>query len=153
MPQLDFDNASSLPDEALPNEANFLHWCTAALAPDNKKSSHICLRLMNPDEIQALNQQFRRKDAPTNVLSFPCDLPKGVQSDLIGDIAICPQVVMQEAAEQNKSEHAHWAHMIVHGTLHLLGYDHINEQDAQVMEQLEVRILSGLGFANPYQYD
>ncbi|MBX2859016.1 MAG: rRNA maturation RNase YbeY [Cellvibrionaceae bacterium] len=152
MPSLTFENASSLPDEDLPEPASFSLWFDAALSPA-KKSSEACLRLMDPAEIQALNKQFRRKDTPTNVLSFPCELPKDVESDLIGDIAMCPQVVIKQACEQNKSEHAHWAHMVVHGTLHLLGHDHINQQDAQVMEQLEIQILSDLGFANPYLYD
>lgn len=152
MPQLVFENASSLSDEALPEPASFSLWFDAALEP-TKKASQACLRLMDPAEIQTLNKQFRRKDSPTNVLSFPCELPAGVQSDLIGDIAICPQVVIKQAAEQNKSERAHWAHMVVHGTLHLLGYDHIDHRDAQVMEQLEIQILFNLGFANPYLYD
>ena len=98
-----------------------------------------------------LNSQYRHKAYPTNVLSFPFDMPDIEETPFLGDIVICASVVNEEAIEQNKLPEAHWAHMVVHGTLHLLGYDHETEADANIMEPEETHILHRLGFANPYQ--
>ncbi|TNY24961.1 rRNA maturation RNase YbeY, partial [Fulvimonas soli] len=101
-------------------------------------------------EGRALNRDYRGKDYATNVLSFPAELPPGMALPLIGDLAICAPVVAREAREQGKRERDHWAHLTVHGVLHLLGYDHIAEADAEAMETLEARILAGLGITDPY---
>ena len=103
------------------------------------------------DEVHELNREWRGKDKPTNVLSFPFEAPPGVDIPLLGDIIICAAVVEHEASEQGKALEAHWAHMVIHGTLHLLGYDHIEEGEAEEMEGLEIRLLAGLGYANPYE--
>ncbi len=97
-----------------------------------------------------LNGQFRNKPRPTNVLSFPSDIPAELELPLLGDIVICAPVVRSEAAEQDKTLQAHWAHMTVHGSLHLLGYDHIDDDEAELMEALETRVLAGLGLPCPY---
>ena len=114
----------------------------------------ITLRIVAEDEIRTLNRDYRDKDAPTNVLSFPFEMPEGLPEDavepLVGDIVICDAVVHREADEQHKPLDAHWAHMVTHGVLHLLGYDHIDDDDALVMETLEIRALGELGFPDPY---
>jgi probable rRNA maturation factor len=110
----------------------------------------VAIRIVDADEGQALNLQYRGRDYATNVLSFPADLPPGVNLPLIGDLVICAPVVAREAAEQGKKPTDHWAHMTVHGTLHLLGYDHMEDAEAEAMEALETRILAGLGIADPY---
>jgi len=102
-------------------------------------------------ESQALNRRFRGKDRPTNVLSFPADLPPELELPLLGDLVVCREVVEAEAAEQGKPAEAHWAHMVVHGTLHLLGYDHETAEGAEAMEALEAEILSEFGWPDPYQ--
>jgi len=109
------------------------------------------VRIVDEPEMRELNARYRHKDYPTNVLSFPAELPPGVDVPLLGDIVICAPVVNREATEQHKAPRAHWAHMLVHGTLHLLGHDHERERDAAVMEALERRILAGLKFPDPYQ--
>lgn len=114
----------------------------------------ITLRIVNQTEIHYLNNNYRKKNKPTNVLSFPSDLPSFVLSELdehpLGDIILCASVIEQEAFDQNKIVLHHWAHMIVHSTLHLLGYDHEIEQDAKIMQSYEQAILTQLGFPNPY---
>jgi probable rRNA maturation factor len=101
--------------------------------------------------VRSLNSQYRNQDKPTNVLSFPADLPAELELPDLGDIIICAEIVEQEAATQKKSLKSHWAHMTVHGILHLLGYDHINDSDATKMEALETQILLKLGFIAPYE--
>ena len=136
-----------------PPEQAFQAWAALALAsiPD----ASLALRIVTKQEMAALNEQYRGKNTPTNVLSFPADIPKDVVTQLdfspLGDIAICADVVESEAQEQNKPPLAHWAHMVIHGCLHLIGYDHIEDQDAERMEQLETRLLNQLGFADPYE--
>jgi len=133
----------------LPEEALFEQWTKAALNQYNK-NFELTIRLVDSEESQSLNNQYRQKDKPTNVLSFPFEVPEGIELDLLGDLVICANVVKQEAFEQNKSLNAHWAHMVIHGCLHLLGFDHINDDEAQEMESLEIDILAKLGFNNPY---
>ena len=144
---LDLQLATSA--ENLPSEDLFQQWVDAALSAYNKPFE-LTVRIVDIDESQALNKQYRDKDKPTNVLSFPFEVPDGIDLPLLGDLVICADVVTKEAAEQNKTEQAHWAHMVIHGCLHLLGYDHITEQEADEMESLEIDILSKLGFNNPY---
>ncbi len=115
----------------------------------------LTIRVVDKDEIQALNNTYRHKNQPTNVLSFPYegfdfDVPQEIQLPLLGDLIICHDIVLQEAQEQGKSIKAHWAHMVVHGVLHLQGYDHIKDNEAEQMEALEIKILNKLQFPNPY---
>ena len=143
---LDIDNVSS---NTVPSDEQFESWVRAAL--DTRRiDAEISLRIVDSNEIIELNHQYRGKDYATNVLSFPTDLPPELNLPHLGDIVICAAVVEREAEEQNKPPLAHWAHMIVHGTLHLLGYDHIDDEDALVMETLEVEILQSLNIADPY---
>ena len=133
----------------LPSNEQFKSWSNAALSELND-TTEMTIRLVDPHDIQALNQTYRHKNKPTNVLSFPADIPDEVGINLLGDIIICPSVVEKEALEQEKKIDAHWAHMVVHGVLHLLGYDHLNDNDANEMETKEIEILSQFGYANPY---
>lgn len=132
-----------------PAEAEFIKWLQQ-VANKQKVSGEICIKIIGSEESQYLNQTYRNKDRPTNVLSFPSEIPDFVDSDHLGDLAICVPIVKAEAEQQNKPLNHHWAHMTVHGTLHLLGYDHIEDDEAEAMEALEVEILSGLGINDPY---
>ncbi|WP_337840838.1 rRNA maturation RNase YbeY [Rheinheimera sp.] len=134
----------------LPTEAQFQQWLDAAVLPF-QQDAEVTIRIVDEDESRQLNFDYREKDKPTNVLSFPFELPPGVDElPLLGDLVICAAVVATEAAEQGKALHHHWAHMVVHGCLHLLGYDHIDDADAEEMEQEEIQILATLGIENPY---
>lgn len=134
--------------DGLPDEASFTRWVQAALG---ERSTGLTLRLTDADEMAALNHQYRGKDYPTNVLSFPLEFPLEAGIPYIGDIVICPEVVAHEAQEQHKPLEAHYAHLTVHGVLHLLGYDHETEDGAAAMEALETEILARLGYPDPYQ--
>lgn len=124
---------------------------TAALnAAGVERDSEVSLRVVDVDEIQTLNRQYRSKNSPTNVLSFPAEFPPELKIPLLGDVVICAAVVQAEAEEQRKPLEAHWDHMVVHGVLHLLGYDHELEQEAIEMETLEEQILAQLGWPSPY---
>tara|TARA_R110001592_G_scaffold14589_2_gene65000 strand:+ start:8027 stop:8482 length:456 start_codon:yes stop_codon:yes gene_type:complete len=136
--------------QKLPSTELFQQWVDAALASVTEQEFELTIRLVNLTESQQLNKQYRQKDKPTNVLSFPFEVPEGIELNLLGDLVICAQVVEQEASNQNKALFDHWAHMVIHGCLHLLGYDHINDADANEMESLEVKILAKLSIANPY---
>ena len=118
-----------------------------------QEEAEVTIRLVDEAESNQLNLTYRGKDKPTNVLSFPFECPPGVELPLLGDLIICRQVVEREANEQNKPLLAHWAHMVVHGSLHLLGYDHIDDEEAEEMEALEVEFMQALGYDNPYQDD
>ncbi|WP_336767318.1 rRNA maturation RNase YbeY [Pantoea endophytica] len=133
----------------LPAESDFQRWLKAAVTPFQPESE-VTIRLVDEAESNELNLTYRGKDKPTNVLSFPFEAPPGIELPLLGDLIICRQVVEQEAAEQGKTVEAHWAHMVVHGTLHLLGYDHIEDEEAEEMEALETEIMLALGYPDPY---
>ena len=135
--------------EGLPSEAQILQWATAAVQPESD-NVEMTVRIVDEAESHDLNLTYRGKDRPTNVLSFLFECPDEVELPLLGDLVICRQVVEREAIEQEKPLMAHWAHMIVHGSLHLLGYDHIENDEAEEMESLETEIMQGLGFADPY---
>ncbi|MFU2058218.1 rRNA maturation RNase YbeY [Avibacterium volantium] len=135
--------------ENLPTEQQFQQWATAAVQAENLQPE-ITIRVVDEAESQSLNATYRDKDYPTNVLSFPFECPEEVELPLLGDLVICRQVVEREAQEQGKPLMAHWAHMVVHGCLHLLGYDHIEDDEAEEMESLETEIMQDLGFAAPY---
>jgi probable rRNA maturation factor len=109
------------------------------------------VRIVDEQESAELNEQYRHKQGPTNVLSFPFECPPGVELNLLGDLVICAPVVQREAQQQQKQELAHWAHMVVHGTLHLLGYDHLQQDEAEAMENREIRIMEDLGYSDPYR--
>ncbi|WP_028669383.1 rRNA maturation RNase YbeY [Saccharospirillum impatiens] len=148
---LDVQIASAATD--LPDYDALLNWVSTALH-DHQESASLTIRLVDDPESQQLNLDYRGKDAPTNVLSFPFDCPPDIDDPdiqaLLGDLIICAPVVAREAADQGKPVLHHWAHMVVHGTLHLLGYDHIDPDEAEVMESLERRILARLDIADPY---
>jgi probable rRNA maturation factor len=137
--------------ESLPTTEDFERWTKQALQ-GRREEAELTIRLVDEEESQQLNREYRDKDRPTNVLSFPADLPAVVESPLLGDLVICAPVVLREAREQNKTAEAHWAHMVVHGVLHLLGYDHQNESEATEMERTEAALLGEMGFDNPYRY-
>ena len=144
-------------DPDIPKADRICEWVASAMAASELAPSgdhEVSVRVVGVEEMQALNREYRDKDKPTNVLSFPggdvAGLPKG-ESRGLGDVIICAEIVRGEAAEQNKALADHWAHMLVHGTLHLLGYDHISETEAAVMEGLEVRILTTMGVRDPYR--
>jgi probable rRNA maturation factor len=156
---LDLQLASDCAD--IPKQADIQLWLDTLLSHQNITEKEMTVRIVDEAEIQQLNQQYRGKDKTTNVLSFPFEMPELIlpdsvdmdesMSDFLGDIVICAQVVSQESKEQNKLLSDHWAHMLIHGTLHLLGYDHIEEQDAEEMESIEIAILQKLAIDDPYQ--
>jgi probable rRNA maturation factor len=137
-------------EDDVPDTEQFRDWARAAVGK-LREDSELTIRIVDEAEIERLNSTYRHKVGATNVLSFPFDAPAEVKIPLLGDIVICAPVVRREANEQSKSADAHWAHMVVHGTLHLLGFDHNQEREAQEMEEMETRILSDLGFENPYE--
>ncbi|WP_443090776.1 rRNA maturation RNase YbeY [Basfia succiniciproducens] len=136
----------------LPTLEQFTLWATNAVRAEHFEPE-ITIRIVDEAESHELNFTYRGKDRPTNVLSFPFECPEEVELPLLGDLVICRQVVEREAQEQGKPLTAHWAHMAVHGSLHLLGYDHIEDDEAVEMESLETEIMTGLGFEDPYSYD
>ena len=136
-------------ESGLPTAEQIEQWATAAVQPQSDEVE-MTVRIVDEAESHALNLNYRGKDRPTNVLSFPFECPDEVELPLLGDLVICLQVVEREAQEQDKPVMAHWAHMVVHGSLHLLGYDHIEDDEAEEMESLETQIMTGLGFADPY---
>ncbi len=135
--------------ESAPDDASFERWAAAAMDGLDADAS-VVIRIVTPRESQALNAEYRGKARPTNVLSFPFEAPPGVPSRHLGDLVICAQVVNQEAVQQGKTPAAHWAHMVVHGVLHLRGFDHLSEDQAAAMEAREREILARLGIADPY---
>lgn len=135
----------------LPAEAHFRRWLFGVLSLF-RDYTEITVRLVDEVEIHALNLTYRGKDKPTNVLAFPLEVPPEIKLTSLGDLVICRQVVEYEAKQQKKVLEAHWAHMVVHGSLHLLGYDHILEIETIKMESLETAIMKNLGYPDPYIY-
>lgn len=136
--------------DALPKDEDLLKWLNETLAFEEKDDIELTIRFVDEKESAELNKQYRNKKGSTNILSFPFEMPAEIELNLLGDLVICSDVVKREAVEQKKQELAHWAHMVVHGTLHLLGYDHLTDAEADVMEDKEIKILSQLGYTDPY---
>ena len=134
----------------VPAARSLASWAAAALGR-RAAGKEIAVQVVSASESRRLNQRYRGKNSPTNVLSFPATAPLGARPQPLGDLVICPVVLKREAREQGKSERAHWAHLVVHGTLHLVGYDHEQDDDALRMERREIAVLRQLGFANPYR--
>lgn len=149
--ELIVDRQAAINDPLLPSLGQLTHWvgCVFAHHPDDKRHE-VTIRLVDEHESQTLNRDYRGKDKTTNVLSFPFEGPPGVDLPLLGDLVICHAVVAQEALEQNKPLEHHYAHMVVHGILHLMGYDHIDDQEAEEMEQFERELLAELDIPDPY---
>lgn len=135
--------------QGLPDDAAFKRWAELA-AEGRAEDTELCIRIVDAAESQRLNSEFRGIDKPTNVLSFPFEAPPGIPVNILGDLAICSEVMQREAKEQGKLEEHHWAHLVIHGVLHLLGFDHIKNVDAEVMEALETKLLAHLGISDPY---
>jgi len=150
MLELDLQRAT---DAAAPDDAAFRRWCELALR-QRSADSEMTIRLVDEAEGRELNHTYRHKDYATNVLSFPADVPDELLDiPLLGDLVICVPVVEREAAEQGKALEAHWAHLVIHGCLHLLGYDHIEDEEAEEMEALERTLLAELGHPDPYAHE
>ncbi|MCG9697410.1 rRNA maturation RNase YbeY [Shewanella sp. Isolate11] len=147
---LALDLQIAIDSNRLPTQTQFETWVRLAL-DQTMPEAELTIRLVDVAESQQLNHTYRGKDKPTNVLSFPFESPPEVELPLLGDLVICVPVVEAEASSQNKPLEAHWAHMVVHGCLHLLGYDHIDETEAEEMESLETQLIESLGFPNPYK--
>ena len=147
MVTVELQNAA--PQFSVPTEAQFQSWAQAIETAENNNQM-VALRIVDEKEMTKLNTQYRKKTGPTNVLSFPSELHDDIDIPFMGDVVICAPVVIKEAKQQGKTEQSHWAHMTVHGILHLQGYDHMNEADAQQMESIEIQIMRKFGFENPY---
>ena len=147
--QIDIESNSQ--SQQIPPRNELECWIGAALHSQQLEEAEVSLYIVDEHESQELNKQYRGKDYPTNVLSFPADIPEEVGIPLLGDLVVCAPVVEREAQEQGKALAAHWAHMLVHGSLHLLGFDHLEDIEAEDMEALETEIITGLGYPAPYQ--
>lgn len=150
--ELDIQNALDVDTRnlPLPSSVEFEKWVQATLT-GRRKIAQLTIRIVTEPESASLNETYRHKQGPTNVLSFPFECPPEVPIPLLGDLVICAPVVTREASEQEKDVMAHWAHMTIHGVLHLLGFDHNTEQEAAEMEAIEITTLANFGFANPYE--
>ena len=135
-----------------PDQEHIQRWVDAALDGFNQ-DTEIVVRIVDEQESAELNEQYRHKQGPTNILSFPVDVPDGIELNLLGDLVVCAPVLEREALEQHKALSDHWAHIIVHGVLHLVGYDHIDDDEAELMESKEIIILNKLTIKNPYLQD
>ena len=146
---IDIQNAT---DESLPvSEEELTRLATLALK-DYRNKAELTIRLVTPEEMTQLNHAYRKQNKTTNVLAFPSTLPAEIQMEcpLLGDVIICPKVLLLESKQLNKTLESHWALIVIHGILHLLGYDHIKDDDAIIMQSIEIKLLAELGFSNPY---
>jgi probable rRNA maturation factor len=149
---LHLSRADGLSRAGIPSRASFETWAEAAVrGARRRRATELAIHIVDIDEGRSLNLQYRGRDYATNVLSFPIELPPQVKLPIIGDLIFCAPVVSRESIEQKKRLRDHYAHMTVHGVLHLLGYDHMIDTEAEKMEALETRILKGLGIADPYR--
>ena len=146
---IDIQHASK---DTIPLSDERLSQCAKLPLAEHKESAELTLRLVDAEEMTQLNYDYRKQNKVTNVLAFPSDVPEIVELDFhfLGDVIICPEVLAKESQELGKSLEAHWAHIIIHGVLHLLGYDHIKEEDAEIMQALETKLLAKLGISSPY---
>jgi len=144
--ELEVQRATS--SRPLPDDRAFELWAATAL--QGQDESVLTIRIVDRDESRQLNSRFRGRDAATNVLSFPAELPEAVDLPLLGDIVLCAPLIAEEARSQGKPAESHWAHLTIHGVLHLLGYDHQEAAQAEAMEELEIKLLGSLGIPNPY---
>jgi len=144
---IDLDVQIATEGSTIPVEEEFQRWANKV---PTKENTTACLRIVDEPEARILNLDYRKIDKATNVLSFPAELPEQVKIKFLGDIVICASVVMNEAQQQGKALGDHWAHLLIHGLLHLQGYDHVEEEDARKMEKLEIEILESIGISNPY---
>lgn len=151
MSDIVIDRQAAIDEPQLPTLEQLTLWvgCVFSQHPDDDRQE-LTIRFVDGAESQSLNRDYRGKDKPTNVLSFPFENPPGITLPLLGDLVICHAVVAHEAHEQHKPLTHHYAHMVIHGTLHLMGYDHIEEQEAEEMEQLERELLATLTIPDPY---
>ena len=147
--QLTVDVQYAVSADGIPGIASIRQWVMQAL-PAGQAAAELTIRIVDEAEITSLNMQYRGKDGATNVLSFPYEPMEGVDTELLGDVVICAPVVASEAIAQGKPLEAHWAHLVIHGVLHLLGYDHKQQHEALRMESAETELLAGLGYQNPY---
>jgi len=150
-PAIELDLQVACVAAELPAREAFEAWAAAALAGEDRDAAELTIRIVDAAESAELNRRYRHRSGPTNVLSFPFEAPPGIELPLLGDLVICAPVVAREAAGQGKPAAAHWAHMVVHGILHLLGYDHLEEEEAAGMEALETAILARIGYPDPYR--
>jgi probable rRNA maturation factor len=147
MQNIKIDLQIAVKDKSIPNKKDFTKWlnCATKIIPPPKHKNEICIRIIDEQESAALNKTYRHKSGATNILSFAYQ-----DDELLGDLAICAPLIIEQAQQQNKELIAHWAHIVIHGYLHLLGFEHQNNQEAAKMEQLEVEILQKLGYPDPY---
>lgn len=155
IPEVELDLQVAVENEPglnIPSEKILADWIKVALARSdyNKPAVTVSIRIVDKDEITQLNKKYRNIDKATNVLSFPYEALPDVDLNFLGDVVVCAAVVEAEALEQSKTSEQHWAHMVIHGVLHLIGYDHVEEKQAEEMEALEIDILSNLGIPDPY---
>jgi len=141
--------------QSLPSREQFNQWVDLAIEPA-RQGADVVIRIVDKVESAELNQTYREKEGATNVLSFPFEMPDGIPAealtgDILGDLVICDAIVEQQAKQQEKPRMSHWAHMVIHGCLHLQGYDHVEPEQAVVMENLEIKLLNSIGIDNPYE--
>ncbi|MCE0723891.1 MULTISPECIES: rRNA maturation RNase YbeY [Legionella] len=146
---IDIQNAT---DEPLPFSEEELTRLASLALRDYQKEAELTVRLVTPDEMIHLNGTYRKQNKTTNVLAFPSALPPEIQLEcpLLGDVIICPQVLLEESKQLKKTLESHWALILIHGILHLLGYDHIKDDESVIMQAIEIKLLAELGFSNPY---
>jgi probable rRNA maturation factor len=147
---IDIQNAT---DNPLPVPEDYLIQLVSLALKDHQNEAELTLRMVTPEEMIHLNHTYRKQDKTTNVLAFPSSLPKAIQLEcpLLGDVIICPDVLDEESKQYNKSLQEHWSLIVIHGVLHLLGYDHIEDSDAFIMQGIEIKLLAELGYSNPYE--